>query len=486
MALTSVIDTSYKIPGSFIRLRFGVGARSAGDAPRRLLLYGNKLTAGSATVEALVQCLSEEDARTLFGSGSELHRGIKSALAVNRNADIWCIPIATAGTAATKTITFTSGPATAVGTVEAWFSGERVVANVAIGDSITTVAAALSAAINDSEDLPVTASPSAGVVTVTARHTGPRGNYISTRTKVTGATGIAHTPVTGYMASGATMDAPANAILVAEPQRWHYHVVPYQTATELGAFKTHVNTEDEPEKGHRELFVWGSIDTLANTTTVAAGLNAERGQCAWLYNGDSTPFELACAEAARRAKSESADPSANQIRSDLPGVKVPFVEADWPTTTEQNSALNNGISPVVIVSGACKMLRPITNRSQNDAATMPDYSVLDVHKVVVPDFVADTIDLNWDSFSSGQKAGKDDPDGDAPPEGVLTPRMVRDFVYAQLLALEADGHLEPGSVDARADEIVVELGSNGRFNATAPTDVIEWAAQFAGEIRQIG
>src|SRR3989304_2118392 len=110
MAL-SIFDTSNKVPGSYIDVVFGVGARSAGDAARRVLLIGNRTTAGSATVAVPVLVPSVDDAITLFGSGSELHQMAKAAFAANPGVTLYARPVAeSGGTAASGPILGNGAP----------------------------------------------------------------------------------------------------------------------------------------------------------------------------------------------------------------------------------------------------------------------------------------------------------------------------------------------------------------------------------------
>ena len=112
MALTSVIPNSYKVPGTFLLVSLAVGPRSAGDAARKVLLFGNKTASGTATVAKTVAVFSEDDAKTLFGRGSELHLMCRAALLANPSVTLFAIPIAeSAGASATGTLVYT-GPAT--------------------------------------------------------------------------------------------------------------------------------------------------------------------------------------------------------------------------------------------------------------------------------------------------------------------------------------------------------------------------------------
>jgi phage tail sheath gpL-like len=482
MSLTSVISNSNKVPGIYLQVSFGVGPRSAGDAPRKVILFGNKTSAGTLAAATPTQCLTKDDAATLTGIGSELYRMVVAALDVSSTVDLYvCVVAESAGTNASATVTYT-GTSTADGAQTVWVCGEPCVASVTSGDTVTTIAAAMKAAINAKTTLPVTADNSSGVLTVTAKHKGPRGNYISLRS-LSEATGITATTSASYLASGATTDDPQTAIDATDASHYTYLVSPYQDATQLAKFKTQVNAQAVPEVGLREQVIFGSIDTLANTTTVATGLNAARMQAVWVYNGDSMPCELAAAKAAFRADAEGADPSANMDNQIVVGMKVPVAEADWPTNAELVSALNNGITPLKPVNGEMAIVRSITTRSQTSGGTA-DYAVLDVSKVTVPDYVADTLEANYSTWD-GFKLADDDADGAPPPTNVATPKLLKDWAFGLLKDIEADGHIV--NVDDLAASLVFEVSATaGRVNAQVPVDVIEGLHQMAADVRQVG
>lgn len=481
----AVLAASNKVPGSYIKVSLGVGARSAGDAPRKVLLYGNKLAGGTATVETIYSVLTTDDANTLFGRGSELARMVAAALKENRNVDLSAIPITeSAGTAATGTVTFT-GAATAAGAITTTVCGVKAVAAVASGDSVTTVATAVAASINALPDLPVTAGNAAGVVTLTARHKGPRGNDIPFRA-LSEAAGITATASGTKLASGATTDDPQNALDAAASVRFFYHVAPYgqvAQAAELTKFKAHVIAQADAAIGKREQFVLASRDTLANTTTLATGLNEARGSVAWSYNADVEPPMIAAAFASLRAKEESIDRAANLDGKQLLSVTIAPNTADYPESSELVSALNNGITPLEPVNGIHRIVRAVTSKSQ-DASGNPDYAVLDVAKVNVPDGIADDIDLGWNQFE-GFKAGPDQ-DPPQPLSNVLTPNGVKDFIGEVLFAAEAAGQIENATQSFEETIVILASSPAGRFEATIPVDVIEGAHQLTGDVRQIG
>jgi len=489
MTIISVIPNSNKVPGQYTRVSLGVGPRAGGAGVNDVVLFGNKTASGTMALETEYQVFDEDEVRGLAGAGSELWWMFLFARLANPGATLRIIAVTeSGGTAASGTLAF-SGTATSAGTVGLTVMGEEIQIPFASGDPATTVAATVNTYIGYQGDWPVTGGVATSTVTMTAKNIGPRGNYIRFRVRIIEGTGITVVPSASYLAAGATSDDPQTAIDAMDGVRRRFLVAPYQDATNLAKFKSHIDAQDEPLIGNRRVFVSASIDSLANTTTVATGLNFSRGQVAWLYLADVPPACLAAAVASLRSGLEQNDAATNFDGLTVDGLIPHFNTAERPSSSELDSALNNGISPLASTrSGEVYIVRSVTSKSQ-DASAKPDFRVLDTHKVTVPDFIADDIELQLADTFSGFKASGDPPEGQSPPVGVCTPAMVKDLVYARLKLHEREnGLLDSGSVDANLQGLVFELSqiSAGRFNGVIPLDVIELAHQFAQDIRQIG
>ena len=146
MTLASVIDSSYKVPGSFVAISLGAGARSPGTGAMKVLLVGNKSAAGTGNVNQVYEVAGKDDVKLLAGQGSELHRMAIAIFKANPIASVSIVIVTAAGTAATKTFTVAGTTASVDGAVEVWIAGERVIAPISIGDTPTLAAAAIAAA----------------------------------------------------------------------------------------------------------------------------------------------------------------------------------------------------------------------------------------------------------------------------------------------------------------------------------------------------
>lgn len=487
-SITPVIDASIKVPGIYIEVALGVGVQSASDIPMKGCLYGNKTSSGSQAVATVVQVFDEDQARTLFGAGSELFLMCRAFLKTNPNAQLWATVITeSAGTAASLTLTYT-GPSTVAGSQSVTCLGETVSVSIASGTADTAVATAVAALINAQTDWPVTAAAVGAVVTVTAKHKGPRGNAIALRA-TSSTTGVTVTPGagTGYLGSGATSDTPQTALDNNAPIRFDYHVAPYDDATNLTIFETHVDTYSGPTHGKRQRVIAAHTGTVSAVQTVSASWNAVRGQFVHLEDADDTPAMLAAMMCATRILYESRNRAANMDNYALPYAKPQNDSADIPTNSELTSLLNNGVTPLMTTAdGKVVIVRSITNRHKDTAGNL-NYSVLDSHKVVVPDYAADVLSVRFIGEWPNMLLKDDDASGKPPPENTATPRLLKDWSIGVMRQLEnEEGILE--NVTANVPRMIFQKASSpdGRVNARIPIDVVEQLHQLGIQLRQEG
>ena len=140
------------------------------------LLIGHANNGAEIVANSLVLMPSADYARQICGAGSQLARMVEAYRQTDPFGELYVIAVPeSTGAAATVTLTVT-GAATETGTVNVYVGRTRVQAPVTNGDNVATIASSIKDAINAVPALPFTASSSAGVVTLTARHKGLCGN----------------------------------------------------------------------------------------------------------------------------------------------------------------------------------------------------------------------------------------------------------------------------------------------------------------------
>jgi phage tail sheath gpL-like len=489
------------VPGNYIEVNFAQGPASSGSSEYSVLLMGNKLSTGSATVDSVIYgpdtatpMTSEADAIALFGEGSELHRMVRRFLKINSSTSLYAIAVTeSAGSQATGTVTFTT-TATGNGTVRIFVGDEFVDASIVSGDTVTTVAASAKAAINSQKHWGVTADNVAGVLTITAKQAGLRGNLIRYSAKMLNSCGTTVTPGSStLMTGGTTADSNTTALSTILPHRFYYIVPAAVDATQLGAVCTQVDTQAAPINGIRQRVVAGSQDTISNATTLAVALNQARAELVWLASSDVVAGELAAMAAACYSLFEAG--SAPRLNfsgfggdSQTQGfwqVKAPISGAA-PTRTQIKSALNNGITPIgVAKAGRTYLVKRITTKSLT--SSVADYRIRDAHKVTVCDRFADDLQARAAAQFSGKKIGNDPERGQkVPGPQVVTPRVLKAMI-SQLVSEYADNDLLENEATINANTIVVrEASPTTRLSARVPLDVTDILDQTAMAVDQVG
>ena len=173
------VPSDIKVPGSYVEVDNSNATNGLATEAHILMLIGQKLTGGTATVEEIIDVFSPEQASTFFGAGSQLHLMVKSVFENQNTMRVQCIPLADAVGAAQAedTITITGTP-TENGTLHFHIAGEYIPVGVLKTDTATTIADKITAKITEEVDLPVDCANVAGVATLTAKNGGTVGNDI--------------------------------------------------------------------------------------------------------------------------------------------------------------------------------------------------------------------------------------------------------------------------------------------------------------------
>lgn len=526
------LSASRKTPGVYLAVILGGPGTSAGAAPEKIALLGNKITsalsgaspsfsvaAGTMANATPTPCFSAADAATYAGQGSELHLMAQAVFDQYPDANVTLVGVAESGGNAASLVCTFATTANAAYTIRVRYGAEVWDTAVASGDTATAIAAAVAGTVLDHPDAPFTAQNSSGQLTLTAKCVGPRGNFLVTRfsfvasdgteTQITSSSTTSPGATTGILSGGSaagseylfsggtTADSVANALAAMEPARYHRIVAAENDATNADLIVTHVNAQAGVTVQKREQAVVASTDTLGNATTLASGRNAARLQCAWHYNSPLPACVVAAQVAAARLIGdaqaggtligESTNPAANLDGVGLVSVPLQFAVADQPTATEIESALNNGVTPLG-ASGSrptyTAVVRSITSRSL--ASGQPNYAVLDTSDVTITDYTADYLQADLATTYAGARLGTASSDGRPPTaQGVVTPGMIRARIAYDLKQLEARGIIR--DVDANLPLLVVEADNvtAGRVNAEIPCEPVPGLHILGGNVRQL-
>ncbi|VVE14733.1 bacteriophage Mu tail sheath family protein [Pandoraea anapnoica] len=442
-------------PGHYFEFNTKAALNTLPANDQSMIIVGQRTTEGQLDALVPLDIYSEDQAADAFGNGSLAHIAVTAALTANRYLALTVIAVddAAAGQPAHGTVTF-DGTATADGAFALFIGNARVDVKVSSGDDADTVAASLVDAITQAVKLPVTATATAGAVTITAKNKGEFGNGIVT-SQLNQALGITAT-LTPF-AGGLNDPDIAPALAKVFGAAYTIYAICWATETALTKLRDHVNAVSHPLEQRRTMGFAGTSTTLASATTLAGDLNGERVTIAWHPQSLCLPAQIGPAYAATVAtESDPARPFDNLA---IPGLDVTPVAA-WPGRTEQEKALHNGVTPLQMGPGnAVQIVRAITTYTETPEGT-EDPSLLDITTVRSLDYTAKScktrIDLRYPRSKIAAK----------------TPANVRSDLLDVLYTLEQMEILR--FIDKYKDGLIVEedLQEVGQLCAAIPAPVV--------------
>ena len=377
------------IPGTYTGYNYYAGPNGLPANIQKVLLIGDKSSAGSIAVNKPTEVATEQEAIALAGSGSVLMQMYKAAKKAWKYAQIsfLCYSVS-AGAPATWEFSLT-GTATAAGQVGVVCNGTKIVTGVAKDDGAAAIAAALAEEINNTPDAPFTATASSGAVTVTAKCVGA---YISVAAGGLNVSTIC--TADGVIAGDITATAGVGdvnletALAAAFPERYHIIVSPVSDGTNLGRLKNHLESAAAPleQRGQRAICAVISASTSV-AKAVAIAQNFERLHVAAVKNKlDATVWEIAAGAGAIFASNSKPNVPMNGVA--IPGLAVPATEDKW-SGEEQDLLLYGGVIPLVEEDGRLCIVRAVTTKSNNSGSRFT--KLIDTGIIASLDYFRDSI-----------------------------------------------------------------------------------------------
>jgi len=383
MAITfDRVPQNIRVPGVYTEISNQGATNGAGLIEYRRLLIGTMLPTGIATPGVPVQCLSDGAAELLAGPGSVLSGMAVAALTKDQFTDLWLLPVADpdAGNAATATITI-AGPATAAGTLNLYIAGRKVQVKVNTGDIATAIATAVTAAVNGYTNtkgaLPVIATSTGQVVTLTARNKGQTGNDLDARVsyyqeEIPAGTTYEITPFSG----GSGNPDLANVLDGIGGSWFQAWASAFSDTANLLA--VHREQDDrwgplEETEGH--VFV-GLKGTVASIGTVGNGQNSEHLTLVQSVAEPTPAYEKAAETMSIWAQAVSNDP-ARPVQNLAYSWSLPAQDGDRLTLTERNVLLFDGIATTDVTAGGVMQVERLVTTYKTNSAGGLDASYAD-------------------------------------------------------------------------------------------------------------
>lgn len=501
------LTSSEPTPGIFMEVNFAQGPSAGSGLTRAILVIANKLSTGSANVDTDIygpdtdnQLQTESQMIALAAAGSEAHRLYRRMANVSGGTNgppiYWLFAAESAGAQATGTLTITGTPTT-TSTYRVWVGDEFVDVGVALTDTPTTIATAMVAAINAKSHWPVTAANAAGVITLTAKQKGLRGNWIRFQALfiAPNPSGMTTTGTTdAFLSGGTTADSNTNALALILP-RWYYHIVSAaEDATQVGAVSSQISTQALAINGIRQRCFFGSTNTLAATITIAVGINSPIVECVWSEKSPWTPAELA-ANAAMVYAMEEADELGFRTNFINYGksvatqamwkVPAPRLASAWPTPASIRSALNNGITPIGVDTTTRRtfIVDRFTTRSLN--GSVPDTRIREAHKVTIAHRFADVLGKAIAEAGDGKVIGDDPPAPLAPDPDTMTPNICKGIVFRVLDRFAANTKVQNVNAIKAGTRCERQTDPTSRMGIVVPLATIDNFRQAAVIVNQV-
>lgn len=468
------IPSNIRVPFTAVEIDNTRASQGPALLPYRVLIVGQKTSAGSATANTLHKVTSADQVVAFAGRGSQLHRMARAYFANNQSTETWIGVLAddSGGTAAAGTITVT-GPATAAGTLSLWIAGERVTVAVASGDVQNAIATAVNAAINAATNLPVTSAVSTNVVTWTYRHKGTAGNDTDLRLNYQDGES---TPAGVALAfadtvTGATNPSLSNLIAAMGDQWFQLIVHPYTDATSLTTIETELSSRFGPMRmidGVAITSAAGSVSTLGTLgdtrNSPHSSIVAQPGE-----NPLTPPAEFAAAVAGVVAFYAPQDPARPLQTLPLASV-LPPAESDLFTLQERNLLLYDGVATVKSAAGGVVQIERLVTTYQTNAAGSADTSYLDVTTMLTLLYARYSFRTQIQTRYPRHKL-LDDGTRVAAGQAFITPKLGKAEAVAWFQQLEALGLVE--GLEQFKQDVICErdLSDPNRLNWVLPANI---------------
>lgn len=432
---------------------------------QRTLIIGQMLNAGTLPADVPVLVSSVATVAGQCGAGSMLHGQMAAYLANDIAGEVYILPLADteAMVAATGKITVTT-QASATGVISLYIAGIRVQVAVVATDEVATVATALTAVINTTTSLPVTAAAVDAVITLTAKNKGAHGNTIDLRLNYLGSAGgettpdslvLAFTPMAGGAGAPELDDALANL----QDRTFDFIVNPYTDTASLNKIKEFLSDSTgrwsyaEQLYGHSFAAQSGTYGQL----TAAGELRNDQHASLLGVNGSPTPSYIwSAAYVGAIAQSLRNDPGRPLQTLAISGVLAPPL-ANRFTLTERNNLLHSGISTVTVADDGTVQVENIITTYQKNKYGAEDDSYLQIETLFLLMFVTRFLRTQVTSKFARMKLAADGTRF-APGSAIITPNVIRAELIAQYQTLEFNGYVQDAKGFAKG--LIVEKSAS--------------------------
>ena len=457
------------------------------------LLVGIMSAEGVALPDVAIPVGTQAQADKQFGEGSHLSNMFRAFFANNFANEVWGCPVAepAAGTAATGTITVSvDAGGHEAGTINLYIAGHHVPVNISATDTANDIHVAISAAINENFDLPVTSVGGPTVVTLTCNWKGTSGNDIDMRDSYYGRMGSEELPVgvtiaygtLGMLSGGVGVPVFDTAIANLGERNFEYVALPFTDSTSLLAWETEYGFTDSGRWGWmRQLF--GHIFSAKRSdypNMILFGNTRNDGVTSIMGVELASPtpvYEWVAAYTAMAQRALINDPARPLQTLELTGV-LPAPLHQRFNRPELNSMAGNGIATQETdPNGVPMILRETTTYQLNLYGQGDDAYELVTTLATLARLLRNQKQMITSQYPRHKLA--DDGTRFGPGQAVVTPIMIKASLISQYRVDMYNGLVE--NIGAFQNNRLVERDPNdpNRLNVLYPPDLINQLRIFA-------
>lgn len=464
---------------------------------QQTLLIGQMLSTGAAIPGIPIISTSIVDAQVNFGIGSMLSNMLVQYNKTDPNGEVWLLPVLDAeeGVKATGSFQFgssaSSADVTQNGVLPLYLAGVSVPVGVNAASTNGTIAANTAAAINALITLPVTASATNNIVTLTANHAGVSAMDCDIRFAYLGALNNESIPsglnITVVQMNGGELDPDiTDALGNLSDQPFDFIGLPYNGSANLNAFETFIGDQSGRWSFSSEEFGGAFIAYRGNfgaLVTFGNSRNDQHVSCMGYYDSPSPVWLVAADYTAACANSLRIDP-ALPLGGAGDGVTLNFLAPPVQSRfdfTERNSLLFDGISTFQVEQGNRVRIEYAVTMYQVNGNDQPDDSYLDVETLYTLMFLIRAYRADLSTKFARKKLVSDDTRVSA-GSNFVTAQFIKNECTALYNGFAAQGMVQNPGIFAQ--QIQAVNAGNGTVQLLLPFNIanqlrrIEMLVQF--------
>ena len=427
-----------------------------------------------------------DHAKKLAGRGSQLSRMVEAYRNIDNFGELFVIAVdePTAGSNATGTIQI-SGTAAETGILSLYIGNSKIQSRVTVSDTAEAIANGLHNTINATPDLPVTASISNSIITLTAKHKGLSGNDIPLCFNYYGTIGGEETPdglnIVITQMNGGTGTPDLTPVIAAMGDKLlDFIAFPFNDLSSLATFNHEMDDTTGRWSYARQLYghtYTAKKGDLSELIEFGDKLNYQHITVAGYEKTIQTSIdELIAMRTARNAVFIRNDP-ARPTQTGLLNGALPASDSNQFTLTEQQSLLSHGIATAYVSSGNLLIQRDITTYQRNSYG-IADNSYLDSETLHTLAYVLRKLRSVITSKYPRHKLANDGTRFGA-GQAIITPAVAKAEINATYRQLELLGLVE--NFDLFKKNLIVERNVNdpNRLDVLFPPDLVNQLRVFA-------